>query len=88
MNLCVHPWYGLRVPIEDTEDSKPLITVVPTAQILRLELNALLTKLEASFVIINSSESILCFERSSTSTGLKVPSPTCKVNSAKSIPLI
>ena len=32
----------------------------------------------------NSSESILCLDKSSTSTGWNVPKPTCKVNSAKS----
>ena len=44
------------------------------------------TILQASSEIINSSESILCLDKSSTSTGLKVPNPTCKVTSAKFIP--
>ena len=34
------------------------------------------------------SESILCLDKSSTSTALKVPKPTCKVIFAKSTPLI
>ena len=38
--------------------------------------------------MITSSLSILCLDKSSTSTGLKVPKPTCKVTSAKSTPLI
>ncbi len=38
--------------------------------------------------IIIFSESVLCLDKSSTSTGLKVPRPTWSVNSAKSTPLI
>ena len=32
MNLCVQPTYGFNVPNDETDDSNPLITVVPTAQ--------------------------------------------------------
>ena len=88
INLCVQPLYGYNVPIDETEDSSPLMTVVPTAHILFLFLRALLIQFEASISMNNSSESILCFDKSSTSTGLNVPKPTCNVISAKSIPLI
>ena len=36
--------------------------------------------------MLKFSESVLCFVRSSTSTGRKVPSPTCKVNGVTSTP--
>ena len=65
-----------------------LIEVVPTQHTFFFLAFALLTISHASCVIIISSESILCFDKSSTSTGLKVPKPTCNVTSAKSTPLI
>ena len=64
------------------------MTVVPTAQIFLLFLSALFITLTESSLIFNSSESILCFDRSSTSTGLKVPSPICNVISGRSTPFI
>ena len=76
------------MPVEDTDDSSPLITVVPTAQTFLLFCLVVFTIFTTSSLIINSSESILCLDKSSTSTGLNVPSPTCKVSSARFIPLI
>jgi len=49
---------------------------------------AVLTAPAASSVTKNCSESILCFERSSTSTVRKFPSPTCSVTNVLSMPLI
>ncbi len=86
-NLFVHPSKVFNMWSDDTALSRPRMAVVPTAQILRLFRFALLTISVAFSSIINSSLSILCLERSSTSTGLKVPRPTCNVNSAKLIPL-
>ena len=88
MNLCVQPSNGFRVPPVETEDSKPLMTVVPTAQTFFLFCLAKFTVSTTDWLTNNSSESILCLERSSTSTGLKPPKPICNVNSAKLIPLI
>ena len=76
MNLFVQPFVGIIVLVVVLELSTVRNTVVPTAQIRLLSFIPVLIILEASSVIIISSESILCFERSSTSTGLKVPNPT------------
>ena len=63
------------------------IEVVPTAHTFRFALFAVFTISAAFSVMIACSESILCLVKSSTSTGLKVPSPTCRVISENSIPL-
>ena len=84
----VQPLNSLSVPLEDTELSTERITVVPTAQIRLLSFKAVLMICVALLSIIISSLSILCLERSSTSTGLNVPNPTWSVSSAKFIPLI
>ena len=76
MNLLVQPTYGFKVLLEETELSMARMEVVPTQQILRLFSLALLTVSQASWLMISSSESILCLDKSSTSTGLKVPKPT------------
>ncbi len=73
---------------DETELSIARIEVVPTAQTRFLFALASLTISQASWVIFNSSESILCFDKSSTSTGLNVPKPTWSVTSAKLTPLI
>ncbi|MNR22749.1 hypothetical protein D3C85_1397220 [compost metagenome] len=86
MNLLVQSLAALSILPEDTADSIARIEVVPTAQIFLFSSIALLT-ISASFCsIMNCSESILCLVKSSTSTDLKVPSPTCKVTSAKLTP--
>ena len=61
---------------EDTADSIARIEVVPTAQIRLFSFNALFTTLAWLSSIMNCSESILCFVKSSTSTDLNVPKPT------------
>ena len=76
MNLFVQPSYGFSVFADETELSMARIDVVPIQQIRFLLAFALLTISQASCVIFSSSESILCFDKSSTSTGLNVPSPT------------
>src|SRR6187431_2399516 len=76
INLFVQPSKGFKVLCEETELSMARIDVVPTAQIRFLFDFASFTISQASSVIFNSSESILCFDKSSTSTGLKVPKPT------------
>src|SRR5690606_31728217 len=88
INLFVQPSNVFKVWFDETELSKARIDVVPTAQILFLFALALFTISHASCVMINSSESILCLDKSSTSTGLNVPRPICKVTFAKSTPLI
>src|SRR5690606_18261484 len=86
MNLFVHPLKVLSVWFDETALSNARIDVVPTAQIFFLLAFALFTISHASCKIINSSESILCLDKSSTSTGLKVPNPMCSVTLAKSTP--
>ena len=88
MNLLVHPENSFSVALDETELSIERITVVPTAQIRRFPTKALLIVCVACLSTIISSLSILCLDKSSTSTGLKVPNPTCRVTSAKSMPLI
>ena len=88
MNLLVHPSKVLSVLADETALSMARIEVVPTAQILFFFTFASFTISQASCKIMSSSESILCLERSSTSTGLKVPRPTCNVTSANFTPLI
>ena len=88
MNLFVHPSKGFSNPSVDTELSTERITVVPTAHTLP---PALLTRFTASAVrsgMTTCSESILCLVRSSTSTVLKLPNPTCSVRKVMSTPLI
>src|SRR5258708_3725911 len=88
INLLVQPTYGFNCPVVETEDSTARITVVPTAQTFFLCAFAEFTILQVSAEIKTSSLSILCLVRSSTSTVLKVPKPTCKVSGAKCTPLI
>src|SRR5690606_2647236 len=88
MNLFVQPSNGLRVLLVETELSTARIEVVPTQQTFLPSALALLTISQASCLIISSSESILCLDKSSTSTGLNVPKPMCKVTLAKFSPFI
>ncbi|MNL25855.1 hypothetical protein D3C87_1473510 [compost metagenome] len=86
MNLLVQSFAGLSNPPEETADSMARIDVVPTAHTLFLRSIAWFTIFASFSSIMNCSESILCLVRSSTSTDLKVPKPTCNVTSAKLIP--
>ena len=79
---------GLIMPLVDTAVSIVRITVVPIATTLRSCRLAALTASAAASSTKNCSESILCFERSSTSTVRKFPSPTCSVTNVLSMPLI
>ena len=88
INLLVQPLKVFSVLADETALSTARIDVVPTAQMRFFFVMALLTMSQASCLIISSSESILCLDKSSTSTGLKVPSPTWSVTSANSTPFI
>ena len=88
INLFVQPSNSFKLPIDETELSMARITVVPTAQILfLLTIPSFIISAEACS-IITLSLSILCLDKSSTSTGEKDPNPTCKVISENLIPFI
>ena len=76
INLFVQPSNVFSVLCEETALSMARIEVVPTQQTLCFLALALFTLSQASCVIFSSSESILCLDKSSTSTGLNVPKPT------------
>ena len=88
MNLLVQPSIGFIMPPVDTAVSIVRITVVPMATTLRPSRLAELTRSALCSVTKNCSESILCFDRSSTSTVRKLPKPACRVMKAESMPLI
>ena len=66
---------GFILPEMVSEDSTAFMEVVPTAQTLCLLSFASFTIFTQASLMYNSSESILCFERSSTSICLKFPRP-------------
>ena len=76
MKIFVHPSNGITIFFVETDVSKLLITVVPTAHTFFLFFSATLIFSDASLFIIICSDSILCFERSSTIIGENVPKPT------------
>ncbi len=88
MNLFVQPSIGLIMPWVETTVSSVRMTVVPIDTTLRPSRFAALTASAASSVTMYCSESILCFERSSTSTVRKLPRPTWSVTKARSMPRI
>ena len=87
MNLLVHPSYGRTSSLVVTYVSRPRMTVTPTASTLCLSLLVLFIRSAVSSDMISLSESILCLERSSTSTERKCPMPMCRVMNALFISL-
>ena len=88
MNLSVHPSLGFKRALAETDPSIAFIVVVPMAQTRLPAFKALFTIVTVSDSILKFSESVLCFVKSSTSTCLNVPKPTCNVIGVNSIPLI
>ena len=88
INLFVHPLNGFKCLSEEIELSIARMHVVPIEQTFFFSSIARLTTSHASCEMITCSESILCLERSSTSTGLNVPSPTWSVISGNCTPAI
>ena len=88
MNLLVQLLYGFIPPVIETAVSKAFILVVPTAHTRCFLFFASLIIFAACAVMKSSSESTLSLDKSSTSIGLKLPRPGCKVISAKLTPLI
>ena len=86
INLLVHPAKGFSSLVTVTDDLKPSHCGLIEHTFL-LFLLALLTSLTVSSPIYNSSESILCLVKSSTSTAQKSLG-SWRVIGEKSIPLI
>ena len=88
MNLFVHPSYSFSCPSVLTAVSVALAVVIPTTHTLWPSALALFTISQASRPMTICSEFILCFVRSSTSMGSKLPRPQCAVMKALWMPLI
>ena len=88
MNSLVQPSYSFSIPSVPTAVSVALTTLAPTAQRRCPACLAPLAIRQASALMCISSESILCFVRSSTSMSWKLPNPQCRVMKAFLIPLI
>ncbi len=87
MKSAVSPAPGRITPCASAQVSSVRTTVVPTAQMRPPASRLPLMVAAASSLIAYGSACIAWRARSSTSTGLKVPGPTCRSSVATAVPL-